>query len=576
MDAANQAGVGLTWAVNSPAAGLYSVSIRYALGDSVSRPAVLQTASNEQAMFNFDSTGRWISYQVETQSLYLAAGNNIVNLDAQSADGLANIDAITFTGVRVSPGQCPTAPVKSALFPAAGAVNVNPDTRLRLNFDNKPVIKTGNVLIFDAQTNTQVDSINLAGDTDSLGFSGQATTRTLKVVPAQVIGNAVVLNPHSNKLQLDKRYYVVIANGVLTGNLGGKAFTGYGPGQWQFGTKASGPSGTNVTVDDDGSADFGSVQGALNYMMQNAPGSASAVINIKNGQYPEPLYLRDKSNLRLVGESREGTVIRFDNYEALNSGSSGRPLFLIANGDMISLENLTIFNTHLRNAAASGSQAEAVYFGSDTGRFIAKNAAFISEQDTLQLKGYSWFYNSLVAGNVDFIWGSPRVSLFENSEIRSLGDSQNGGTSTNGGYVLQARITSQSFPGFIFLNSKLTRASGPLGNNIANGKTYLARSGFSSGANNLDSFAFINCAMDSHVASVGWFTEANKARNPAKGTATFGYREYGTTDLAGARTNLSGRDGAYVLSQAEFNQLYANRGLIFASFNNGQGWNPQP
>lgn len=575
MDGANQSGVGVTWAFNSPAAGLYSVAIRYAYGGAGARSALLKTG-NEQAFFNFESTGSWTNWQLETQSLYLAAGNNLLSLDAQSADGLANLDAITLTGLRLSPGQCPAAPVKSALFPAEGASNVNPDTRLRLNFDNKPVINAGNVLIFDAQTNTQVDSINLAGDTDSLGFSDQATLRTLKVVPAQVIGNAVVINPHSNKLQLGKRYYVVIANGVLTGNLGGKAFSGISAGQWQFTTKATGPTGTTVSVDDDGSADFGSVQGALNYLMQTAPGNINALVNIKNGHYPEPLYLRDKNNLRLVGESRDGTVIRFANYEALNSGSSGRPLFLIANGDMISLENLTIFNTHTRNAAASGSQAEAVYFASDSGRFIAKNAAFISEQDTLQLKGYSWFYNSLVAGNVDFIWGSPRVSLFENSEIRSLGDSQNGGTSTNGGYVLQARVTSQAYPGFIFLNSKLTRAAGPLGNTIVNGKTYLARSGFSSGANNLDSFAFINCAMDSHVASVGWFTEANKARNPAKGTATFGYREYGTTDLAGVKTNLSGRDGAYVLSQAEFNQLYANRALIFASFNNGQGWNPQP
>ena len=36
----------------------------------------------------------------------------------------------------------------------------------------------------------------------------------------------------------------------------------------------------------------------------------------------------------------------------------------------------------------------------------------------------TWVFNSLVEGNVDFIWGNNRASLFENSEIRTLGDSR--------------------------------------------------------------------------------------------------------------------------------------------------------
>jgi hypothetical protein len=41
----------------------------------------------------------------------------------------------------------------------------------------------------------------------------------------------------------------------------------------------------------------------------------------------------------------------------------------------------------------------------------------------LQLKGYAWFYKSLIVGNVDFIWGANHVALFEDSEVRSVGDS---------------------------------------------------------------------------------------------------------------------------------------------------------
>ncbi|HEY6530510.1 MAG TPA: pectinesterase family protein [Cellvibrionaceae bacterium] len=580
VDGLNQTGVAVEWAVNVALSGTYQISLRYA-NATEARPAVLKTAFNEITYFNFDSTSAWTQWQTETRSIYLEAGNNLLNLDAQSASGLANIDAVTIfaadnSGAKLTAGQCSTAPVNNLIFPNHNTVNVNPDTRLRINFDAKPSIKTGDVQIYDTTTNNLVDTIKVTRDTDVLGFSGQSATRTLNVVPAQIIGNSIFVSPHTNRLQYGKKYSVVIANGVFTGMQGGRAFAGFSAGQWQFTTKSSGPSGPTVSVDDDGQADFGSVQGALNYVMKNIAANAAAVVNVRNGVYPEALYLRDKNNIRINGESRDGTVVRFDNYEGLNSGTNGRALFLIQAADLVSVENMTIFNTHQRASASTGNQAEALYFGSDTGRFVAKNAAFISEQDTLQLRGYSWFYNSVIAGNVDFIWGSARVGLFENSEIRSLGDSQGGGTSTSGGYIVQARITSNAYPGFVFLNSKLTRAAGPLGNTIANAKTYLARSGYSSGSNNFDSFAFINCAMDAHIAPVGWFTETDKTRNPLKGTATFGFREFGSVDLAGNKLNLSARDGAYLLTQSEYTQSYANRALIFASFNNGQGWNPQP
>lgn len=574
MDGANQSGVAIVWAVNAPAAGTYTASLRYANAGSQARPALLKTASGETATFSFELTSAWTDWQSQSRGIYLEAGNNLLSLDAQVADGLPNIDSLSLVGVK--PGQCPSAPASSERYPSHNATEINPDTRLRLNFDTTPSVQSGEIQIFDAATNTLVDSVNVQRDTETLGYSGQSTPRTLNVVPVQVVGKSVLISPHSNRLQYGKRYSVVIGNGVLSGTLAGRSFGGFSAGQWQFSTKAAGPSGANITVDDDGPADFGSLQGALNYLMKNYSGSPAATISLRNGVYPEPLYLRDKSNLRIVGESRDGSLVRFANYEGLNSGTNGRALFLIQGGDLISLENLTIFNSHQRAFAASGSQAEALYFSNDTGRLIAKNAAFISEQDTLQLRGYSWFYNTLVAGNVDFIWGSPRVALFENSEIRSLGDSQGGGSSTSGGYVLQARVTSTAYPGFIFLASKFTRAAGPAGNSIGSGKTYLARSGFSSGANNLDSFAFINCAMDAHIAPVGWFSESGKTRNPLKGTASYGFREYGTLDLSGARLNLSSRDGAYILSQTEFNQAYANRAQLLSSYNNGQGWNPQP
>lgn len=577
IDTANQTGRALLLAVDAEAAGEVDLTLRFANGSGADRPAtVRELEAGSEAQFTMEAAGAWTNWVSETRELFLRAGNNLIQVDATTSAGLGNIDRLSVSGTGITAGECPSAGTPGALFPAHGASAANPDTRLLLSFDKPPRINAGTLAIFDAANNTLVDRIDLSGDTDTLGYPGQSSTRELNRVPAKVVGNTVYLSPHTNTLDYGKTYYVVVPETAISGQIDGLDFAGIDAGEWRFSTKASGPSGNRVTVDDNADADFGSVQGALNYVMQTLGKDAHAVIDVRDGLYHEPLYLRDKNNLRIVGESREGTRIEYANSESQNPGSSGRPLFLVQSSDLLSLENLTFHNTHLRNTnGGNGAQAEALYFNS-SGRLIAKNAAFISEQDTLLLKGYGWFYHTLVAGNVDFIWGYPNVVLFENSEIRSLGDSKNGGASSAGGYILQARVQSSDNLGFVFLNSTLTRAPGPLGNAIGDGQTYLARSGFSSTSTHYDSFAFINCRMDRHIAAVGWYSEANKPRNPSQGSATFGYREYGSRDMAGNAINLGARTGARILSAGEYSQYYSSRAAIFSSFGGGQGWNPEP
>src|SRR5690606_22265120 len=105
-------------------------------------------------------------------------------------------------------------------------------------------------------------------------------------------------------------------------------------------------------------AHFRSVQSALNYAMVN---TSVTTITINDGIYVEPLYLRERSNLLIRGESRAGTVVRYPNNNKLNASTDGRALFLIANGDNITLENFTIHNPTL---IGEGGQAETIYFNS--------------------------------------------------------------------------------------------------------------------------------------------------------------------------------------------------------------------
>lgn len=456
--------------------------------------------------------------------------------------------------------------------PAAGEANAYEDATLKLTFDSAPTLGTvGSIRIFKTSDNSLVDKIALTDESDAIGYG---TLRSIKTRPVRISGNTASISLHANKLEYGTTYYVAISASVFTGaTLAGQTFAGIGKdSSWSFTTRAAGPDITKTTliVDDDGStADFRSVQAALNFVMKNIALDTPATINVHNGTYEEPLYLRNKNNLTIQGESRTGTVIQYPNNELLNSGSDGRALMLVATADMLRLDTLTLKNTTLIGA---GGQAETIYFNSPTGRLIAKNANFISEQDTLLLKGWTWFYDTLVAGNVDFIWGYSKASLFEKSEIRSLGRSTG---NSNGGYVLQARVEASGDKGFVFLNSSLTGGAGPTGELPIDGTHYLARS--PGGATTFDNIVFVNTKMGTHIAAGGWAglgVNSQPAANPATGTATTGWREYNSMDLNGAPLNVT-RQFNHSLSLAEA-VGYCSRAQVFAAFNSGAGWNPQP
>ncbi|CAN7268429.1 pectinesterase family protein [Pseudoduganella sp. LjRoot289] len=497
--------------------------------------------------------------------------------------------AATIAPQFVQPTQ--TYPLTGLASPAALQDGVNVDAALRLTFDSPPALGTGGTIrILRKSDDALMDVIKLSGETDELGYAGQTAIRKVNTSPITISGNTLTVRPHSNRLAYGAEYYVAIANGTIVGTLGGTPFVGIGKlGGWSFATRAAAPAvSASLTVAADGSGDFSTVQGALNFAMKELDKAAPVTIVVKNGTYQELLYLRGKDNVTIQGESRDGAVIQYTNNETLNTGSGasqapggsataagGRSVLLVETADMLRLDTLTVRNTTLRSASISG-QAEAMYFNSDAGRLVATNASFLSEQDTLNLKGWSWFHHSLVAGNVDFIWGGSRAALFEESEIRSVGDTT---SATAGGYILQARVPNATDKGYVFLNSSLTHGAGPgpLHGDVPNGATYLARS--SGVATVWDNIAFVNCKMDTHVAAAGWAglgVNNQPAPNPGTATAASGWREYGSTDMAGNALNLAARVGGFQLSAGDVAAGYATRALVFSAFNNGTGWNPQP
>jgi pectate lyase len=476
-----------------------------------------------------------------------------------------------------------------AIFPPARADAVQTDTALRLRFDQPPRLgSAGSVRIYRQADHRLVDIIRPGDEVAAIGYPGQDQLRYTRRAPITIDGSSATIRPHANRLAYGSAYYAVIEAGVFEhATIKGQPFAGIGKGAgWSFRTRASAPSSTSLTVDDDGQADFRTVQGALNHAMRHAGRATPVTIAVANGRYDEMLFIRDKDNLTIKGESRDGVVIHNGNNDGHNPGSGssqgpqspsftgGRALLMVETSDLLTLDTLTLKNTTLRADRIAG-QAETIYFNNDSGRLIARNASFFSEQDTVQVKGYAWFYRSLIEGNVDFIWGANRAALFEESELRSVGDSAN---PSSGGYLVQARTVSASDPGFVFLNSRLTHGPGPgpLANKVPRGASYLARSPGT--AATWDNVAYINCRMGEHIAPAGWAgkgVQREPAPNPARASAAGGWREFGSMDLDGKPLDLSQRVGGTILSAGEAAAL-ASRAAVFARFDGGRGWQPEP
>ncbi|VXC47172.1 pectinesterase family protein [Massilia sp. 9I] len=441
--------------------------------------------------------------------------------------------------------------------PANGERGVPPDTPLRLVFVDAPVLSgQGSVRVYRKRDNALVAVVRPGEGV--LAFGAQGRQRLVRQPSITVDGKEVrVRLPQALEYGVD--YEAVVDAGLVRAS-------GFKGARWSFRTTPYTPVGDSVTVDATGRADFRTVQGALDYAM-SLPRDKAITVNVRDGVYPELLYLGDKDKVTLRGQSVDATIIRAANSETRNPGSGtaqlpgsagiggGRAQFLAQGSDLLEIRDIALHNSTRRSDGHS-AQAETIFFASDQGRLQVRNAHFKSEQDTLQLWGYAWFYKSLIEGNVDFVWGNNHAALFEESELRTVGDSAN---PASGGYIVQARTMGRDDPGFVFLRSRITRGPGPLGNLPPDGATYFARSPGT--ANTWDKVAFIECSVGPHIAPDAWYRKP--VPNPVQG----GWSEYGNKSEDGQPRGYGG-----FLLEREAAARLTSRAAVFA----GRGWNPQP
>jgi pectinesterase len=139
---------------------------------------------------------------------------------------------------------------------------------------------------------------------------------------------------------------------------------------------------TELTVALDGTGDFTSIQEAIN-ATKGFP-HERITIHVKDGVYKEKAEVYAWNTLvSLVGESRDGTIITFDDYfDKVDKGrnSTFHTYTLRVRGNDFHAENLTIINS-----SGPVGQAVALHVEADRAAFV--NVAIKGFQDTLYVAG---------------------------------------------------------------------------------------------------------------------------------------------------------------------------------------------
>ena len=395
------------------------------------------------------------------------------------------------------------------LTPARAAAAICIDTPLYITFDQAPLKGSGLVRILRAD-GTLVDSVDVGRNTEMKTVGGSAP---LNYYPVVITGNTAAIYLH-RALEYNQAYHVLVDSGAFV-DAQRRSFGISDPDTWRFSTRTSGPplGATELTVAADGTGDFCTVQGAVDFVPIN--NTQRVNITVARGTYTELVYVRsNKPFITVSGEDRAETVVEYPNNDRLNPGTAARPMFRVDASDFI-LENITLHNT----TPYGGSQAEALRLNNQ--RMLVNRVNLKSFQDTFLQTGTAFITNSDIEGDVDFMWGYG-AAYFQNCELRAV---------TAGAYYTQIR-NNQGQYGNVFVNCRLTRSDESVTG------AYLSR--IAPDVFPYSQVVYIGSAMDAHILPQGWLLNTTPP-NDCSQAPQIQFWEYRSTDLNGRLLDVGQR-----------------------------------
>ena len=255
-------------------------------------------------------------------------------------------------------------------------------------------------------------------------------------------------------------------------------------------------------VGQDNASKYHTIQEVLNLIPS---GNTKPVkIFVKQGIYREVITVdASKSNILLVGENEDNTIIQFDNHagvrlpngDTLNTWTCATAFIY---GNDFQAQHISFSN----QAGFNAGQAVALRIEGSRASFY--NCKMLGFQDVLFLSGNGvkqYFEDCYIEGTTDFIFGAA-TAMFQNCTIHSKKNSH-----------VTAASTNSIIPyGFVFKQCKLTGDT--LLNKVSLGRPWSPTA----------SVTYIDCWLGKHIIEEGWNNWKNSANE-----ATARYSEYNST-----------------------------------------------
>ncbi|MBB6415121.1 pectinesterase family protein [Streptomyces sp. AK010] len=262
---------------------------------------------------------------------------------------------------------------------------------------------------------------------------------------------------------------------------------------------------TTLTVAQDGSGQYRTVQAAVNAVPANNP--SRVVIAVKPGTYRELVKVPSNKphvTIQGTGGSRKDTTIVYNNAAGTpkpggGTYGTGGSATVAVEADDFQARNLTISNDfdEKANQSLSGHQAVALRTASD--KVFLDGIIVSGDQDTLLLDtaakdklGRVYVSSSYVIGNVDFIFG--RATAVVDRSVITLKKRWDG---TSAGYVT-APSTAANRKGILIANSTVN-------GDVSAGTFYLGRPWHAGGDASLDPQTTVrNTSLSNAIKSAPW------------------------------------------------------------------------